>query len=705
MREFLRQYGFIAALVLLHLAFSAMLVPIAVDDIRMADVFSVDESGAAAELRYYYTTGRLDKTSFKYGSLFYYVPLALLHVYSLAAPVTDRVILICLRSFGALSGSCALVLIYLLGRRLYDAKSGAAAAVIVGTTTVFLRWSVESHPDLPQMLGVCAFLWALTNVVARGSRRSVVLAAVWAAVAFNIKYVGLFLMPVLVLAVLTRSEAEEGLLCLDGLRALARWKTAGLAMLVFLGAAAVTNPYAAVYFGTFVQSLRAEGQIMAFGHSFRASGGFGAWASQTASVVGRVNVAVLAVGGGWMAYRRLRPRPIVIFYIVWVAGYLTYLSLFSQLIRPRHVIPVLPALALFCGGAYRFLWDRLSETQIPSLRLVMPALLIVGVAPSVQGGGELAALRLARADDQDEIQAGRWLAKHYGPETSILYDSYAYVPGKFTKVARTFGMTYMAIEHFRPRVLVVRDAIVSDYADTSKAREARSGRVAYLDSHYFYRYLKEGGLREFRLVKSFARVSIYESIGLEARPIRWPRLMAMFGSGKPLGVAAARKRMSDAHLIAGRHDEASEQRRLAHKAQSYALGRFNSAKELLAEGDLTEARAAFDEVLAMVEARPDSYRAAIHQHVSRTLFEAGYYREAIAETRRALDLHDLEDAHFELGIFMLASGDVGSADSVFAAAVKRFGKSAVARNLLHQLAQNEIAPVAARRAIQTHFSR
>jgi len=164
--------------------------------------------------------------------------------------------------------------------------------------------------------------------------------------------------------------------------------------------------------------------------------------------------------------------------------------------------------------------------------------------------------------------------------------------------------------------------------------------------------------------------------------------------------------MSDAHLIAGNHEIASEQRALAHKAQNHALSRFNSAKALLGEGNLIDARRAFDEVLAMVAARPDSYRAAIHQHVSRTLFEAGYYNEAVAESRLAIDLHDpLHDAHFELGIFLLASGDITASDSVLSRSVARFGKSDHARNLLEQLTMNDIAPEAARRAVHTHFSR
>ena len=149
----------------------------------------------------------------------------------------------------------------------------------------------------------------------------------------------------------------------------------------------------------------------------------------------------------------------------------------------------------------------------------------------------------------------------------------------------------LAIEHFRPDVLVVRDAIVSDYSDTSKAPDSRIGRIAYLDSHYFYRYLKEGRLPAYRQVKSFHTLTIFaRNEALEPRTAAWLQLIRMFGRGKALGVSRARMKMAEVHLTVGRHDAASEQRELAYKAQNHALNQYNNAKELLFEGKMDEAR-------------------------------------------------------------------------------------------------------------------
>ena len=57
---------------MLCLAFALPLIPEAVDDIRMADVFSVDEAGAAVVVRHLLRRGSLELEVFTYGGLFPY---------------------------------------------------------------------------------------------------------------------------------------------------------------------------------------------------------------------------------------------------------------------------------------------------------------------------------------------------------------------------------------------------------------------------------------------------------------------------------------------------------------------------------------------------------------------------------------------------------------------------------------------------------
>lgn len=706
--EFLKNYGVPTAITIVYLALCASLIPIATDDIRLADVFSIDEAGAAMEIRHYHQTGRLDRASFKYGSLFYYVPLAALTPVGWFVEVDDRVILIVLRTFCTLAGAGCIWLVFLIGRRFFDPTAGATAAFLTAASPVFFRWSVESHPDLPQLLCVCAFLYVVGGLATRRDGRRAALAAVFAGLAFNVKYVGVFLMPTLAVTLLFLGDGDRFGVDLRRAANLQRWRQVALAVLAFLGVFAVTNPYAVRDFGSFVAALQFEREIMSFGHSFKKAGGFLAWGQQVGSVVGWVHVVVFGATLAWWLSRRERPAPVAVALAFWAVSYLAYLSLFSHLIRPRHVLPVFPVLSVGVGWAYATAWSALSRHEaFAAARFALPVVAIAGLAQTVPATMEVVANRWARDDASDEISAGRWIGDNYATDTTVLYDAYGYVPGAFLDVARTFGMTALEVEHFRPDLLIVRDAIASDYADTSRAADSRIGRVAFMDSYWFYRYLKEGRIPEYERVKAFPTVTIYaRTEKLAPRDLPWLRLMAMYSQAKALGVTAARRRMSDAHMLAGRHDAASEQRMLAEDARNHAMEHYNRARAFLEASRPEEARKTFDTLLTMVSARPDSYRAAIHQHVSRAFFEAGYYGEAVREARRAITLYDgLHDAHYELGIFLLAMGENAASDSAFASAVSRFGPSPRTRGLLEQIAQKDIAPEQARRAMARFFPR
>jgi len=266
-------------------------------------------------------------------------------------------------------------------------------------------------------------------------------------------------------------------------------------------------------------------------------------------------------------------------------------------------------------------------------------------------------------------------------------------------------MTYVAIEHFRPSLLVVRNAIVSDFADTARAADSRIGEAAFLDSHYFYKYLQEGAIPDYRLVKDFGTVKIYESFGeTRARQIRWSKLVVMFGERKALGVAKARETLAAVNMAAGNVEEAQRQREVSQRARNTDHERYTKAVELLRSGLLDEATEIFDEVVTMVKARPDSYRAAIAQHIARSYFESSYFHEAAEKAQEAVLIHvPLVEAHFELGVFLLAEGQVTAADSVFRNAKARFGSAHYGRNLLSQLVSHGIEREAAQRAIDQHF--
>ena len=313
------------------------------------------------------------------------MPLAGLHVYSLFGEVSNRIILILLRSYGAVAGCGCLLLTYLRGRRLYGLRGGIVASLFLVTSPVFLRWSVESHPDLPQLLCVCAFLWAVFRLSESPDLRVTTMAACFAGLAFNVKYVGLFLLPTLWLAIPLMGNGPLFVVSFRNFRQTKRWKILLSSLAVFGLVVAVTNPYALIKFDAFVTSLEAERSIMSFGHSFRGDGGALRWASQLGNLLGWVNVLVLLATADLFLRRPENLRSPVVVLLFWCLTYFSYLVVFFSLIRARHLLRLMPALGIFCGGGYSTLIDELSnKAGKRGAAAVLVAALVIAFFPNLR---------------------------------------------------------------------------------------------------------------------------------------------------------------------------------------------------------------------------------------------------------------------------------------------------------------------------------
>ena len=67
-------FAFLVFCFLVYLGFALPLIPVASDDIRMAGVFSMDESLAAEVIRHLHRAVSLDPPVFKYGGGFSTIP-------------------------------------------------------------------------------------------------------------------------------------------------------------------------------------------------------------------------------------------------------------------------------------------------------------------------------------------------------------------------------------------------------------------------------------------------------------------------------------------------------------------------------------------------------------------------------------------------------------------------------------------------------
>ncbi|SVD62694.1 uncharacterized protein METZ01_LOCUS415548, partial [marine metagenome] len=275
----------------------------------------------------------------------------------------------------------------------------------------------------------CGFMWTVIRLSDVPNLKLAVVSAIMATLAFNTKYVGLFLLPSLFFAVLFLGHGSTFRLTLEGTRIPERWKILLVSVAAFAVVFAVTNPYAIVKFDEFRRSLQSERSIMSFGHTFRQGGGPLVWGSLLIDSLGWVNVAILTVGGVVFIKRCKAPSSAAMVLLFWCLTYLCYLVVFSSLVRPRHLLPVMPVLGILCGGGFVALFEELSSVSDQRLVAgVLTGLLVFSLYGPVRASLVLVSERTRARENQVEIVAGRWLAANFGSERTILYDSYSYIP-------------------------------------------------------------------------------------------------------------------------------------------------------------------------------------------------------------------------------------------------------------------------------------
>ena len=88
-----------------------------------------------------------------------------------------------------------------------------------------------------------------------------------------------------------------------------------------------------------------------------------------------------------------------------------------------------------------------------------------------------------RVGRSEEVVAGRWLADQFGEETTILHDSYAYIPSKFKDAFVVIpAHTFPVVNHFEPDMIVLRNARFKRFQYLNDAERARVGKNTFMIS-------------------------------------------------------------------------------------------------------------------------------------------------------------------------------------------------------------------------------
>jgi len=355
--------------------------------------------------------------TFSYGGLFYHLPLIILYGLGwVGGGIDDWTIVVLLRAVNTLAGIGCIWLSFSIGRLIGGAIGGAVAAWLLTLTPVFLRWSVEIHPDIPQLFWLLASIYVCCLLVGNRTNKRVVMAGLFAGLAFGTKYSGVFLLPIIGLALFFSFGGQPKVLKEQKL-----WLDYALALGVFVIVCGVSNFSAFWYPHTFYSDVQFERAHLSFGHVFQAKHVGVGWLVDLWQLIGWAHGFVCIGIVGWLIYNR-RITKVQLLLLGWGCLFVGYLIVFANLQAGRHLLPVLPVFLALTGCGYAELkaWlSRLAKPVVTTASLV----LLVALFSWTRAENVVALFegKKHRADARDEIVAGRWLGETYSSDTTLLY--------------------------------------------------------------------------------------------------------------------------------------------------------------------------------------------------------------------------------------------------------------------------------------------
>jgi 4-amino-4-deoxy-L-arabinose transferase-like glycosyltransferase/DNA-binding beta-propeller fold protein YncE len=288
---------------------------------------------------------------FAYGSFPMYVIRVASSLASLARPVFrgfDEVILVG-RAVSAFWGAGTVVLLALLGWRLYDRATGLFAGFLLAASVSHVQNSHFAVSDVPLTALVLATLFFLVRAVEQGGIRRFALAGACLGLAVATKFSAVpLLLPALVaLLFFWRSGAS--------------WRRVGLAALALslAGAAAffAGQPYAVLDFKAWSHDVLEQSQMVRHAGSVPYTNQYVGTPKYLYDLeqlvlwgMGPALGLAALVGAGWAAFRAVsRKQAPQIVLLAWVVPYFLVTGYF-EVKFPRYLLPIYPVLALWAAA-------------------------------------------------------------------------------------------------------------------------------------------------------------------------------------------------------------------------------------------------------------------------------------------------------------------------------------------------------------------
>lgn len=657
-------------------------------DIRMLQTASLDEAAFATQVKEMLTSGSLALDEFVYGSLYPYVGVAVSSIYGILFDLSDHAIIIILRLIGVGSAITVALYTYRIGQLLFGLRGGNLSAAVVLSTPLHFRWAVEIHPDLLQLAFLTAGLYHTLQLARNGDLYHLLMASTLAGLATATKYGGLFLLPTIALSLILGLPQPLS----ESLKDRRLWVGILSSFGVFATTFSLTNPYAISNLDRLAEDLSLASRIV----SDQEGGGI-EWItaifSPTSGValgLGLISTVFALVQKKWF-YDRAHAC-----LIFWVVTYVAFLVLNVRFTAGQYLLPVVPGLTLLTVSGLESLHSRLRLPQRQWATGLIIVLLHVGYAAPVY------AHRTESGESDPVIAAGLWLAETYPEDTTILYDTYAYVPSRFALTETYFGQSYPVIELFDPDLVVTRKSIRDRYKDRNQSdhfrlTEDEQQQEAFLylspqryrDIHFTYTYLEEGRT-EYEQVRDFGAVTVYARRETSHRPDKADRWQSTAATQKDGGIDGQRAAQSyrdfgNIHSLAGVWEEAKTQyAKAASLNPSDVLTRYRYARMLAYQDSFDVAE---DYVKEVVQAFGSP--ALVWLMLGWDYYEMGQFNRS---RRASLRAHDHDPAHplplYNVALTYLVEGRQRKAANAYRKAVSSHPLPKETSDLLQHMIDN-----------------
>ncbi|RMG78978.1 MAG: hypothetical protein D6707_09055, partial [Bacteroidetes bacterium] len=185
---------------------------LASDSLRMVEAFDQDEADFLWLLIDAYNHHSFEIPLYCYGHLYYNIGLIAVYVFGLFSEIHDKEILVILRFTSLLFHFAAVFWFYHLIKKYFSRFSAWLSSILfLAGSGNLLYYTTNLHPDTTQLFFIVGFFWFLLSAIEKRNFSNYVMAALFAGLAFSVKYAGLFLLPVIFIAFLSNMPAIKNI--------------------------------------------------------------------------------------------------------------------------------------------------------------------------------------------------------------------------------------------------------------------------------------------------------------------------------------------------------------------------------------------------------------------------------------------------------------------------------------------------------------